>query len=87
MSLARQMSGAYGWKDKQWGCLKRLWLNESNFRHMADNPKSTAFGIAQMLNEKSQIPAVQIVRGLKYIEKRYDTPCQALRFWNRHYYY
>lgn len=87
MNLARQMAGAYGWRGRQWGCLKRMWNNESHFRNLADNKKSTAFGIAQMLGEKSKEPAVQIVRALRYIEVRYDTPCKALAFWNRHQYY
>lgn len=86
--LAQRIAGAYGWRGKEWTCLRTLWSKESAFRHRLPNKQgSSAYGIAQMLNEKSTIPAVQIVRGMKYIEKRYRTPCRSLAFFQRHNYY
>ena len=55
--------------------------------YLADNPNSTAYGIAQMLNEDSSDPAEQISNGLRYIKHRYDTPCEAWKFWRSHYWY
>lgn len=62
-------------------CLDRLWTMESHWNPKADNPDSTAFGIAQRLGEKSKDAAVQIVMGIKYIVHRYEgSPCKALRY-------
>jgi hypothetical protein len=77
----------YGWKDNQMTCLDQLWTKESNWRHKADNPNSTAYGIAQILGEKKTHPADQIANGLRYIEHRYGTPCEAWKFWRSHYWY
>lgn len=77
----------YGWYKRQYVCLSSLWGKESSWNHKADNPKSTAFGIAQMLNEKSKHPATQISNGLRYIKKRYDNPCSAWKYWQRHKWY
>ena len=44
-----------GYLRNNWECLEALWQKESNWRPLADNPKSTAFGIAQMLGEESRI--------------------------------
>lgn len=77
----------YGWGDAQMKCLRILWGKESAWNPEADNPTSTAFGIAQMLGETSTNPLVQIRNGLRYIEHRYDNPCNAWEFWlvNRWY--
>lgn len=73
----------YGWTGKQWVCLRTLWTSESRFDSKADNPKSSAFGIAQLLREKETEPALQILKGLRYISHRYSSPCKALDFWKR----
>lgn len=77
----------YGWGDKQMKCLRELWGKESAWNPQADNPNSTAFGIAQMLGETSTNPLVQIRNGLRYIQHRYESPCNAWAFWlvNRWY--
>lgn len=80
-------SAGYGWEGKQWQCLLSLWTSESRFDHYAKNPKSSAFGIAQLLGEKDRRPEYQILRGLKYISHRYDTPCRAYKFHLKHNYY
>lgn len=86
--LAKQMANAYGWRGEQWRCLATLWGKEAAFRHLSANKQgSSAFGIAQVLGEKSKVPAVQIIRGIRYIQHRYTTPCRALVFHDRHGYY
>jgi hypothetical protein len=87
--LAKQYAWvAFGWRGREWECLHFLWTRESRFDHLASNQQgSSAFGIAQMLGERSREPAVQILRGLRYIDKRYGTPCKAKRFAIKHGYY
>ena len=65
---------------KQYRCLELLWDKESNWNPRADNPKSTAYGIPQLLKLKANDPYIQIDLGLKYIKHRYLTPCKALAF-------
>jgi hypothetical protein len=62
---------------KQYRCLELLWNRESRWDPRADNPKSSAYGIPQLLKLKELDPYKQIDRGLKYIEHRYKTPCRA----------
>ena len=62
---------------KQYRCLELLWTRESRWDPRADNPKSSAYGIPQLLKLKELDPYKQIDRGLKYIEHRYKTPCRA----------
>jgi len=77
----------YGWDKQQSKCLNILWGKESAWNHEADNPTSTAYGIAQMLGEDSMNPYVQISNGLRYIEHRYSNPCAAWDFWKRNNWY
>ena len=76
-----------GWSHKHYVCLSQLWGKESAWNYMADNPNSTAFGIAQMLGEKSKSPVTQIRHGIRYIKKRYGNPCAAWKFWQKRYWY
>jgi hypothetical protein len=62
---------------KQYRCLELLWNRESRWDPRADNPKSSAYGIPQLLKMKELDPFKQIDLGLKYISKRHSTPCQA----------
>ncbi len=62
---------------KEYRCLELLWNRESRWDPRADNPKSSAYGIPQLLKLKELDPYKQIDRGLKYIEHRYKTPCRA----------
>jgi hypothetical protein len=39
----------YGWSGAQWDALLELWNGESGWNHQADNPSSSAYGIAQAL--------------------------------------
>ena len=67
--------------DKQYRCLVTLWNLESKWNPKADNPKSSAYGIPQLLNMTETNPYKQIDLGIKYIthHKIYkgDT-CKAL---------
>jgi hypothetical protein len=65
---------------KQYRCLELLWTRESQWDPRADNPKSSAYGIPQLLKLKELDPYKQIDRGLKYIKHRHSTPCQALAY-------
>ncbi len=65
---------------KEYRCLELLWDKESRWDPRADNPKSTAYGIPQLLKLKAKDPYTQIDLGLKYIKHRYLTPCKALAF-------
>jgi hypothetical protein len=77
----------WGWEGREWKCLEYLWSSESRFDHYADNPESSAFGIAQRLGERSENPRIQILKGLRYVSHRYDTPCKAWAFWLKKYHY
>ena len=66
---------------KQYRCLELLWNRESLWNPRADNPKSSAYGIPQLLKMKELDPFKQIDLGLKYITHRHSTPCQA---WEHH---
>ena len=77
----------FGFGKTEYSCLSKLWGKESGWNYKADNPKSTAFGIAQILGETSKEPHIQINKGIRYIIHRYETPCGAWKFWKRHYYY
>jgi hypothetical protein len=87
--LAKQYAWvAFGWKGRESECLVRLWTRESRFDHLASNQQgSSAFGIAQVLGEKSRDSRIQILRGLRYIGERYSSPCKAYNFFLRNGYY
>lgn len=73
-----------GWNDKEWKALLTLWNKESRWDYTADNPKSSAYGIPQMLNMPKDTPLTkQVDLGIKYIQKRYKTPTLALKHHNR----
>jgi hypothetical protein len=75
-------SAGFGWSGRESECLLTLWTSESRFDNYAKNQRgSTAYGIAQLLGEKDNRAEYQILRGLKYISKRYGTPCRAYKFW------
>ena len=82
----------YEWQYKQWSCLNKLWTKESNWRPNAYNKVKVmgknAGGIPQILGLDPKTPAPrQIERGLDYIYNRYQTPCQAWKFWTMKGYY
>lgn len=84
-----------GWTGAEWEALKTLWHNESGWDNNAQNPTSTAYGIAQFLDStwagfgpKTSDPKKQIEYGIQYIKGRQDyggpvngTPARALAAW------
>jgi len=81
-------SAGFGWSGRESECLLALWTSESKFDNYAKNQRgSSAYGIAQLLGEKDNRAEYQILRGLKYISKRYGTPCKAHRFFLKFRYY
>ena len=91
-SVVRESSRSYvrikvkheGWTNNEWTCLDELIFRESSWDKDAANPKSSAYGLFQMLKTKPETPLrKQTERGIKYIKHRYDTPCNAISFHNR----
>jgi hypothetical protein len=86
----------YGWGKYQFSCLNTLWTKESNWNYRARNKRTGAHGIPQALPAtKMEVtgtdwrtnPVTQIQWGLHYIDVRYETPCKALRKFQRSRYY
>jgi hypothetical protein len=77
----RFAKAGFGWDETQRKCIWKLFDEESRFDNFADNKHSSAYGIAQMLNEQSRDPAIQILNAYRYIKHRYETPCRA---WSHH---
>jgi resuscitation-promoting factor RpfB len=76
------------WDRSEYKALLKLWGKESAWNHTAANPKSSAYGIPQLLKMKPGTPApVQIARGLAYIKHRYDKPSIAWAHWRKHNWY
>lgn len=80
------MSSEFSWGDDEYSCLNRLWTKESHWNYKAHNYRSGAHGIPQALPAvKMEVissdwrtnPVTQIRWGLRYIDIRYETPCQA----------
>ena len=67
---------------KQMRCLDKLWTLESNWSPTAKNPNSSARGIPQLLKMVEPNPYRQIVLGIKYIEHRHKSACNALKYHN-----
>src|SRR5699024_11210954 len=85
-SYARSRLGAYGWSSGQYGCLVKLWTQESSWSMNAVNPSSHAYGIPQSLPASKMASAgadwrtnyrTQVDWGLGYISARYGSPCGA----------
>ena len=64
---------------EQFYCLDEIVYKESRWNYKAKNPKSSAYGLFQILKSKEKDPIKQIDNGLKYINARYDgCACKAL---------
>ena len=64
---------------EQFYCLDQIIFKESRWNPKANNPRSTAYGLFQVLKSKEKDPIKQIDQGLKYINHRYDgCACKAL---------
>jgi hypothetical protein len=76
------------WSNSEYKALLKLWGKESNWDHTADNPKSSAFGIPQLMGLRPSTPAPeQIARGLAYIQHRYEKPSIAWAHWRKYGWY
>jgi len=79
---------ALGYNNSQVKCAITLWTRESRLDHLADNKRSTAYGIAQLLRERSSDPGIQILHAVRYVEHRYGGSfCRALQHSNRRGWY
>jgi hypothetical protein len=85
-AIGQQLAASWGWTGAEWVCLDNLFQRESNWRELAGNPTSGAYGIPQALPGSKMAsagadwltnPATQITWGLGYIKGRYGTPCGA----------
>lgn len=91
--IGKALAAERGWTGAEWEALEELWTNESGWNPHAQNPTSTAYGIAQFLDStwsgygipKTSDAERQIVAGLRYIAARYGTPSKALAFWYGRY--
>ena len=86
----------YGWSGPEFKCLAKLWTRESKWNHSARNRSSGAYGIPQSLpgtkmksfgDDWKTNPVTQIKWGANYIQKRYDTPCNAWQHSQDHNWY
>lgn len=82
----------YGWSGRQWTCLDKLWIKESQWTYTSHNKRTGAHGIPQAYpatkyehvgSDWRKNPVTQILWGLKYIDIRYGTPCKALNTFYR----
>jgi len=81
------------WGDKrEYHCAVKLIHHESRWNHLAYNESSGAFGLFQFLPTtwgnykfpyKPKDVTIQIKAGLRYITKRYGSPCEAWAFWQK----
>ena len=86
----------FGWGSEEYSCLVNLWTRESQWRTLAANPSSGAYGIPQALpGSKMAVEGpdwmtnheTQIRWGVKYIAARYETPCGAWAHSEEHNWY
>jgi hypothetical protein len=64
---------------EQFYCLDQIVWKESRWNYKAKNPKSSAFGLFQILKSKDKDPIKQIDKGLIYLNHRYEgNACKAL---------
>ena len=82
-ALGKQMAAQYGWTGAEWTALNNVAMRESGWNPNAQNPTSSAYGIAQNINGRAGYPdpspAGQIAWMLAYIKSRYGDPIGA---WN-----
>ena len=83
-ALAVSYARALGYSKGEVECLLTLWTRESRFDHLArprdaeGKPRSSAYGIAQLLRERSSDPSIQILHGIRYLSHRYGgSACRA----------
>lgn len=104
-AYAKSLFQQFGFSEEDYPALVWLWNKESGdpaagsnavtWDPTAQNPRSSAYGIAQFLNgtwqgtgiAKTANPQQQILAGLTYIKGRYGNPRNALNFHMRNNWY
>lgn len=90
-AYAKSKLAAYGWTSAEMNALIELWTRESGWNPAADNPTSTAQGIAQKMQSVhgpvESTGEAQIDWGLNYIKERYGSPSKALSHHDRNNWY
>jgi hypothetical protein len=81
-ALGQQMAALYGWgTGSEWTALNNVVMRESGWNPTAQNPTSSAYGIAQNIGGRAGYPdpspAGQIQWLLTYIAKAYGDPLRA----------
>jgi hypothetical protein len=92
-TLGQQIAASMG-LGGQFSAIDYVFSHESGWNNLAQNPTSTAYGIAQFLDStwatvgghKTSDPSLQIEYGLKYMNK-YGGPNGAASFWQGHHWY
>src|SRR5260221_14364520 len=94
-NYAASIMGSFGWSPREMASLIPLWNSESGWNPNAQNPTSTAYGIAQFLDTtwagfrypKTSDGYHQVFDGLQYIKQRYGDPARAWAFHQAHNWY
>ena len=89
---AKSRLSAWGWDENQFDSLNKLWNAESNWNYKAKNPKSGAAGIPQLIGGSNvenfdDDYKVQIEHGFYHIKKKYKTPDDAWKFFQKKHWY
>lgn len=85
-ALGKVMAAAYGWSTgAEWTALNNIVMAESGWDADAQNPTSSAAGIAQNINGFSAayprgVASIQIAWLLSYVAGRYHDPVSAWQF-------
>ena len=79
------------WDEKEWAYFSDLIERESHWNSEAKNPKSSAYGLCQTMMSVHRTPEgfrkdpyAQVDWCIDYVSKRYETPKQAIKFWDSH---
>jgi membrane-bound lytic murein transglycosylase MltF len=85
----------YKWDSDQWKYFDQIIIKESGWKSNAQNPTSSAYGLAQFLDstwslvgcKKTDDPDEQIVCATKYVSKVYGSPQRAYQHHVDHNWY
>ena len=91
-NYAKSRLSAWNWNENQFDSLDKLWNAESNWNYKAKNPKSGAAGIPQLIGGSNvenfdNDYKVQIEHGFFHIKKKYKTPDDAWKFFQKKHWY
>ena len=73
--------------NSEYNCFNYIITQESHWNTQARNPRSTAYGIGQLLTEHSKDRFIQILHAVAYGIHRYGTLCNARQFHLQHRYW